>query len=86
MSKPIYGYIRPNTIYVITGEFPNLQIDKKKFVTEDEFNYCLKEQNTENIGLYSKSKCYTDFESAVNALVKILQAEYMKNITPVKKK
>ena len=73
-------------VYVVCGEFPNLNIDKKEIVSEDEFNYCLKESLTNNIGICEKSKCFNDFESAVNEVIKQLQAEYVKKILPTKKK
>lgn len=78
--------VENKTIYVVCGEFPNIHIDKKEIVSEDEFNYCLKESLTNNIGIWEKSKCFNDFESAVNEVIKQLQAEYVKKVLPTKKK
>lgn len=81
-----------NYIYVITGEYPNYSIDKKEIVTSDEFNYCLRELDTNNISMWPVNKCFKSYEEANNKLLDLIQKETNKehkcacNCTSSKKK
>lgn len=64
-----------NHIYVITGEYPNYLINKKEIVTNDEFNYCLRELDTNNISMWPSNKCFKSYEEANNKLLDLIQKE-----------
>lgn len=66
------------SIYVITGEYPHIQIDTKYIVEEDEFNYCLREKDTNNISLYPKTKCFDNYENAMNKVLELIQESKIK--------
>lgn len=75
-----YGFITNtdsdfNHIYVITGEYPNYQISEKRIETEDEFNYCLKNKESNNINIYPKTKCFKSYEEANNKVLDLIQKE-----------
>lgn len=67
-----YGLLN---IYVVTGEYPNYSIDKKEVITKDDFNYCLKEKETNNISLWPKNKCFKTYEEANNKVLELIQKE-----------
>lgn len=60
-------------VYVLTGEYPNYSISEKKKMVEDDFNYCLKEKDTNNISLWSKDKCFKTYEEANNKVLELIQ-------------
>lgn len=62
-------------VYVLTGEYPNYSISEKKKMVEDDFNYCLKEKDTNNISLWSKDKCFKTYEEANNKVLELIQKE-----------
>lgn len=72
--------IKEKSIYVISGEYPNLFIDEKYIVSEDNFNYCLKEKTTNNLSLKPKSSCFDKLLDAHNILFRLLQEEMSKPI------
>ena len=50
--------------YVVTGEYPNLNIDKREYVSEDNYNYCLRRKQG-NLDLINKERVFETFEQAV---------------------
>ncbi|MCM1260680.1 MAG: hypothetical protein NC222_06985 [Staphylococcus sp.] len=70
-----YATYLKRIVYVLTGEYPNYSISKKNKVIEDDFNYCLKEINTNIISLWPKYKCFDTYEEANNKVLELIQKE-----------
>ena len=72
-SNPFYETKQSNEVYAILGSFPNMFIDKRIIVAKDEFNYCLKHNDTGCLDLFSKNKCFDTYEEASEQMFKELQ-------------
>lgn len=60
-------------MYVVTGEYPNLSISAKYVEAEDEFNFCFSEQDTDNLSLHPKDRCFDTYEQANNKVIELIQ-------------
>lgn len=65
--------------YVVYGEYPNIGIDKREYVGEDSYNYCLR-SNSGNLWLVEKSNCFETFEKAVEKQAQKIQEKDRKSV------
>ena len=60
-------------VYVVVGEYPNIFIDKKYFIAQDDYNVCLKDSKADCIDIYKKDRVFTSYEEANNKVIGLLQ-------------
>lgn len=60
-------------VYVVVGEYPNIFIDKKYFVAQDDYNFCLRDSKVNNLNIYKKDRVFTSYEEANNKVIGLLQ-------------
>ena len=60
-------------VYVVVGEYPNIFIDKKYFIAQDDYNVCLKDSKADCIDIYKKDRVFTSYEEANNKVISLLQ-------------
>ena len=60
-------------VYVVCGRWPNISIDKKEYIYKDEYCYCVRELNSNNISLISKEQCFTSHCEALEYQNKMIQ-------------
>lgn len=66
--------------YVVYGEYPHIGIDKREYVAEDSYNYCLRTE-TGNLCLVEKSNCFETFEKAVEKQNQKIQEKDRKSLS-----
>ena len=66
--------------YLVLGQWPHICIDKKIIVEQDDFNYCVKEESTNNISVVSKDRCFATYEKALQYQNSLIQRECDKEI------
>lgn len=70
----------PNIFYAVQGNYPNIIISKYKKVAEDEYNYCLRQEEG-NLSLLSKTICFNSKADAIiyqNDLIQKYSQEKLK--------
>lgn len=60
-------------VYVVVGEYPNIFIDKKYFVAQDDYNFCLRDSKVNSLNIYKKDRVFTSYEEANNKVISLLQ-------------
>lgn len=60
-------------VYVVVGEYPNIFIDKKYFVAQDDYNFCLRDSKVNSLNIYKKDRVFTSYEEANNKVIGLLQ-------------
>lgn len=60
-------------VYVVVGEYPNIFIDKRYFIAQDNYNVCLKDSEADCIAIYKKDRVFTSYEEANNKVISLLQ-------------
>lgn len=63
------------TRYCVIGEFPNIQIVEKFYVEEDEYCYCLRNKDSNSIGLYQKETVFCSYEGAMHKVIELIQKQ-----------
>lgn len=62
-----------NNFFCVVGEYPNIKIVEKLYVAEDEYCYCLRNIDSNNLGLYQKDSVFETYEEANNKVIELLQ-------------
>lgn len=76
---PVIKDFKPG-VYVLTGEYPRLAIKPVIVETEDEFNYCVRNEDSNTIEIYPQDRCFESYEEANDKLIeKIQKATSLKN-------
>ena len=61
-----------NILYVVLGTYPNTFIDKREYVAQDTYNYCLRGEHG-NIDIISKDKVFDTMEKALAKQNELIQ-------------
>lgn len=60
-------------MYAVLGEYPNIFIDTKYYVAQDDYNYCLRDVKAKSIDVYKKDRVFCTYEEANNKVISLLQ-------------
>lgn len=63
------------TCFCVIGSYPDLKIVKKFYVDEDEYGYCLRNKDSNNLGLYPKEMVFYTHGDAVNKVIELMQKQ-----------
>ena len=61
--------------FCVIGSYPNIQIVDKWYVAEDEFNYCLRNKESNTLDLHKKDTVFTTYEAANNRVLELIQKQ-----------